>query len=73
MVLVKNYMESNIMILDVNSLKISKDFKKKEPSIILTKEDIAKLNDKIKQDIKQNEKENLASNATFPRNKGRGL
>ena len=61
------------MILEVNRLKKSKNFKKKEPSIILTKEDIAKLNDKIKQDIKQNEKENLASNATFPRNKGRGL
>lgn len=63
------------MILKRNEMKISDNFKAKEPSISITKKDIANLNNKIKKDIAQNDTEYQKGliNATFSNNKDREL
>lgn len=63
------------MILKRNEMKISDNFKAKEPSINITKKDIANLNNKIKEDIAQNDTEYQKGliNATFSNNKDREL
>ena len=61
------------MILKRSTMKLSDDFKEKEPSITITQRDIDALNNRIKNDIAHNEAERRGTKATFPHNKDREL
>ena len=61
------------MILKRSTMKLSDDFKEKEPSITITQRDIDALNNRIRDDIARNEEERRGTKATFPHNKDREL